>query len=151
MVINSFQLSSCAGVKDGFYINSGSGCKTYTYCHQGIADVFRCLPGTVFSEEQNICVPESSVVCDSSYRQEASESHNAVEIESDSGEQIQKDLALLKQKLERERALKAEEEEERKRQIKFRELRDLLDTLKRTIDGDEQTNPGGGDGQEPPK
>ena len=131
-------------------MNSGSGCKTYTYCHQGIADVFRCLPGTIFSVEQNICVPESSVSCDSSYRQEAPESHNAVETESDSAEQIQKDLAMLKQKLERERALKAEEEEERKRQIKFRQLRDLLDTLKRTIDGDGETGPDD-DGQEPPK
>ena len=57
---------------------------------------------------------------------------------------------MLKEKLEREKALKAEEEE-RKRQIKFRELRDLLDTLRTTLD----SNGGGGDdddeGQRPPK
>ena len=145
------QLSSCSGVKDGFYVNAGSGCKSYTYCHQGIADVFRCLPGTLFNEEENICLPESSVSCDSAYRQEAQQSHNAVERELDSDEQIQNDLAMLKQKLEKERALKAEEEE-KKRQIKFRELRDLLDTLRETLD----SNAGHGDdseeeGQRPPK
>ena len=69
----------------------------------------------------------------------------------DSDEQFQNDLAMLKQKLEKERALKAEEEE-KKRQIKFRELRDLLDTLRVTLD----SNGGHGDdseeeGQRPPK
>ena len=136
----SFQLSSCNGVKDGFYIIAGGGCKTYMYCHQGIADVFRCLPGTLFHEEEKSCVPESSVSCDHAYKQEASQSQHASEVQSDREEQIQKDLDVLKEKLERQRATKAEEDE-RKRQIKFRELRELLRALTVTLaskDGEQE-------------
>ncbi len=145
--LSCLQTSPCEGVPDGFYIHHGSDCKVYTYCHQGLADVFRCLKDTIFSEAENICVSESTVQCAPEYRQAVPAPHGALQQPLDSAEQIQNDLAALKEKLERARALRAQQETQRKRQIKFRELRDLLDSLKTTL---EEAN-GEGQGQQPRK
>ena len=57
---------------------------------------------------------------------EKSSSHN-------SADAVLQDLAALKDKL---RAQRAQKEAEEKRQIKFRELRELIKTLRETLDED---------------
>ncbi len=117
-----------------------SGCRTYTYCHQGIADVFRCLPGTLFNQEQNICEDENLVTCPvpEEYQQPSQSQPQENEVKGQGqvnsnaldDMDIQKELLSLKEKLE-ERQIKLEE---RKRQIKFRELRELAETLRDVLE-----------------
>ncbi len=134
-------MTSCLGINDGFYVNVASGCRTYTYCHQGIADVFRCLPGTLFNQEQNICEDENLVTCSfpEEHQQPIPAQENGVkgqgQVDSNSLDDmdIQKELLSLKEKLE-ERQIKLEE---RKRQIKFRELRELAEALRDVLDSPE--------------